>query len=138
MRVSQRVDYALRGLVALSQRPFGTSMAAGDIADRLALPRRFLEQQFTSLAQAGILECRRGAGGGCSLARPAAMITAADVVRALEGVALDVPRTSGTVVSDMWSDVGAALDEALDRVTLAALAAQQNHLDAQGASVYYI
>lgn len=138
MRVSQRVDYALRGLVALAQRTPGTSVAAGDIADELGLPRRFLEQQFTALAQAGILECRRGAGGGCSMARPAAMVTAADVVRALEGTSLDVPRTSGTVVSDMWADVAHALDEALDGVNLADLAGRQNELDASAAAVYYI
>jgi len=138
MRVSQRVDNALRGLVALAQRPPGTPVAAGDIADSLALPRRFLEQQFTALAQAGIVECRRGAGGGCALARPAAMITAAEVVRALEGASLDVPRTSGTVVSDMWAGVARALDDALEVVTLADLAAQQNALDASAAAIYYI
>ena len=138
MRVSQRVDYALRGLVALAQRPPGTPVAAGDLADALGLPRRFLEQQFTALAQAGVVECRRGAGGGCALARPAAMITAADVIVALEGGSLDVPRTSGTVVSDMWADVARTLDEALSTVTLADLAAQQSELDASAAAIYYI
>jgi Rrf2 family cysteine metabolism transcriptional repressor len=138
MRVSQRVDYALRGLVALAQRPAGAPIAAGDIADRLGLPRRFLEQQFTALAQAGILECRRGAGGGCTLARPASEITAADVVRVLEGAALDVPRTSGTVVSDMWAEIADALDQELARITIADLASAQDSLDASQAAVYYI
>jgi len=138
MRVSQRVDYALRGLVALAQRPEGTSIAAGEIADRLSLPRRFLEQQFTALAQAGVVECRRGAGGGCSLARPADEVTAADVVRALEGGSLDVPRTSGTVVSDMWADIARSLDDALSEVTLADLASGQDSLDASQAAIYYI
>jgi Rrf2 family protein len=138
MRVSQRVDYALRGLVALAQLPEGTSVAAGEIADQLSLPRRFLEQQFTALSQAGVVECRRGAGGGCSLARPAAQVTAADVVHALEGGSLDVPRTSGTVVSDMWAEVARSVDEALSAFTIAELAAGQNQLDASRAAIYYI
>lgn len=138
MRISQRLDYALRGLVALAQRPAGTAVAAGDIADSLSLPRRFLEQQFTALAQAGMLECRRGAGGGCSLSRSAEDITVAEVVRALEGAALDVPRTSGTVVSEMWGDVARALDRVLEGVTLAELVRGQDRLDASLAAVYYI
>lgn len=138
MRVSQRLDYALRGLVALAQRPEGAAVAAGELADSLSLPRRFLEQQFTALSQAGVVECRRGAGGGCSLARPAADITAADVVRALEGDALDVPRTSGTVVTEMWAEVASSLDEALAGITLADLAGRQNALEASQAAIYYI
>jgi Rrf2 family protein len=138
VRVSQRLDYALRGLVALAQRPAGTSVAAGEIADALALPRRFLEQQFTTLAQAGVVECKRGAGGGCSLARPAAEVTVADVVRAVEGSVLDVPRASGTVASDMWVDVEHALEGVLAGISLADLAARQDLLDASTAAIYYI
>lgn len=138
MRVSQRLDYALRGLVALAQRPPGTSVAAGDLADSLSLPRRFLEQQFTALAQAGLVECRRGAGGGCALARPANDLSVADVVRALEGAALDVPRTSGTIVSDMWADVAQGLDGILAGISVADLASRQDALDAMQAAIYYI
>jgi DNA-binding IscR family transcriptional regulator len=60
------------------------------------------------------------------------------VVRALAGGALDVPRTSGTVVSEMWADIAASLDEALAHVTLADLAERQNALEASQAAIYYI
>jgi Rrf2 family protein len=138
MRVSQRLDYALRGLVALAQRPPGSSTAAGEIADELLLPRRFLEQQFTALGQAGIVDCRRGAGGGCALARAAGDVSVADVVRALEGTALDVPRTHGTVVSEMWAEVALSLEATLAAVTLADLAKRQDRFDASQAAIYYI
>lgn len=138
MRVSQRLDYALRGLVAVAQRPGGSPVAAGEVADALQLPRRFLEQQFTALAQAGLLECRRGSGGGCTLARPADDISVLDVVNALEGAALDVPHTSGTVVSDMWAEVAHSLAETLDTITVAQLAERQDRLDESQAAVYYI
>ena len=138
MRVSQRLDYALRGLVWLAQRPAGSSVTAGEVADALMLPRRFLEQQFTALAQAGLLECRRGAGGGCTLARRGEEITVLDFVNALEGAALDVPRTRGTVVASMWADVAGSVDRTLAAITVAELARSHDRLDASEAAVYCI
>jgi Rrf2 family protein len=138
VRVSQRLDYALRGLTALAESPPGAHVAAGEIADGLGLPRRFVEQQFSALARAGLVDCRRGAGGGCALARPAEEITAGDIVRAVQGVVLDVPKVSGSAVSEMWSASAAALAQALDETDLASLAKRQKELDAQAAPMYYI
>ncbi|MDO8964600.1 MAG: Rrf2 family transcriptional regulator [Coriobacteriia bacterium] len=138
MRVSQRLDYTLRGLTSLAERPAGTFLAAGEIADSLSLPRRFVEQQFTALARAGLVECRRGAGGGCALARPASEISVGEVVRAVQGSVLDVPRVTGSAVSEMWADSAAALDEALEEVTIEELATRQRELDAEAAPMYYI
>lgn len=138
MRVSQRLDYTLRGLTALAQQPPGSHVAAGEIADALGLPRRFVEQQFTALSRAGLVECRRGSGGGCALARPADEITVGEVVRASQGTVIDVPKVTGSAVSDMWSDAAASLEAALEGVTLEQLAARQRELDAQAAPMYYI
>jgi Rrf2 family protein len=138
MRVSQRLDYTVRGLTALAERPFGTYVAAGEIADELALPRRFVEQQFTALARAGLVDCRRGAGGGCSLARPADEISVAEIVRAVQGTILDVPHVTGSAVSEMWAASTGALETALDDVSLAELAQRQKELDAESSPMYYI
>ena len=138
MRVSQRLDYTLRGLTSLAQLPPGTHVAAGELADDLGLPWRFVEQQFSALARAGLVNCRRGAGGGCALARGATYITVGEVVRAVQGTVIDVPRMTGSAVSDMWSGVAAALESALDDVTLADLASGQKEIDAQAAPMYYI
>lgn len=138
MRVSQRLDYTVRALTSLAARPQGQFVAAGDIADELVLPRRFVEQQFTLLARAGIVECRRGAGGGCALARPAESVTVADVVRALQRAILDVPHVTGSAVSEMWMAASDELEATLSRTTLADLAARQADLDAQAAAMYYI
>lgn len=138
MRVSQRLDYTVRGLTALAERAFGAFVAAGDIADELSLPRRFVEQQFTALARAGLVECRRGAGGGCALARPADEITVAQIVRAVQGNVLDVPRVTGSSVSEMWAASAASLELALEDTTLADLADRQRGLDAEASPMYYI
>jgi len=75
MRVSQRLDYALRAIVLLAAQPPGDYVAAGDLADRLLMPRRFVEQQISVLTRAGIVESRRGSNGGAALSRPASEIS---------------------------------------------------------------
>jgi Rrf2 family protein len=138
VRVSSRLDYALRALIALAERPPGSRIAAGDVADAMGLPRRFVEQQLTVLAHASLVDCRRGAGGGCVLARPADEITVGQVVRAIEGYVLDVPHATGSAVSEMWERAGDSFEGSLDTVTLAELAVRQRELDAERAPVYYI
>jgi Rrf2 family protein len=138
VRVSQRLDYSLRGLTALALQEPGAYVAAGEIADDLGLPRRFVEQQFTVLARAGIVECRRGAGGGCALLRPAGEITVAEIVRAVQRIVMDVPQVTGSAVSEMWASASAALELALEGTTLADLAARQRELDVNAAAMYFI
>lgn len=138
MRVSQRVDYALRALVLLARCCEDEQIAAGDIAERLNLPRRFVEQQFTELARNGIVKCRRGAGGGCTLARPAATITVREVVAALEGDVLDVPHVSGSAATELWAGAAQSLAEFLEGVSIAELAERQKVIDAEHSSMYYI
>lgn len=138
MRVSQRLDYALRALVLLAMQRDGEYVAAGDLADRLGLPRRFVEQQVTALARAGVVECRRGAAGGCALARPAEQISVGDVVVALDGEVLDVPRQSSSAAAEVWQGAALELEAFLAGVDLATVALRQRELDASSAPMYYI
>ncbi|PKQ37367.1 MAG: transcriptional regulator [Actinobacteria bacterium HGW-Actinobacteria-1] len=138
MRVSQRLDYSLRLLIALAQLETGVLVSAGELAERLALPRRFLELQATALAKHDLVECRRGTGGGCCLARPAETITVADVVRAVEGTLLDAPLAPGLASTETWKAAGVVLGEYLGSVTLADLAVRQRALDADRVPMYFI
>ncbi len=138
MRVPQRLDYALRAMTAIASLPPGVTIAAGEVADRLGLPRRFVEQQVTALGKQGLLVSHRGARGGSSLARPASEVTVADVVRALQGVVLDVPAVTGSAVSEMWGAAARRLEDVLGETTIEELAARQRELDRQGAPMYHI
>lgn len=138
MRVSQRLDYALRALVVLAMQPPGTYVAAGDLADRLNLPRRFVEQQITELARAGVVECRRGSSGGCALARSSEDITVADIAIALQGEVLDVPQLTGSAAALVWQEAADHLRDQLASVDLASVAARQRTLDSAAAPMYYI
>jgi Rrf2 family protein len=138
MRVSQRLDYAVRALVLLASQPPGQFVAAAALADSLSLPRRFVEQQITTLSRAGVVECRRGAFGGCALAKPAHEISAHDIVLAIEGEAIDVPRQTGSASAELWRDVAAAAERALTDASLADLAERQREIDEAGEPIYYI
>jgi Rrf2 family protein len=138
VRVPQRLDYALRALVLLALQPEGEYIAAGELADHLSLPRRFVEQQVTALARAGIVRCRRGASGGCALDRAATEITALDVVEAVQGEVLDVPRVTGSAASELWAEASDRLGEYLGTVTLAHLAEQQRQIDGAAVTMYWI
>lgn len=138
MRVSQRLDHTLRGLVELAASPPGRAITAGEVAGRLSIPRRFLEQQFTAMAKRGLVTCQRGAGGGCALARPATAISVGDVARAVQGQVLDVPHLSSSAASEVWADAASRLGRALDAVTLADIAARQAEMDRAASAMYYI
>jgi Rrf2 family protein len=132
MRVSAKTDYALRAAVELAAAADGSVPIKGErLATSQAIPLRFLENILLQLRHAGIVESRRGADGGYRLARPAAEITLADVIRAIDGPLANVsgarPETldfqgSSEPLRDVWIAVRASLRSVLERVTLADVA----------------
>jgi Rrf2 family protein len=125
-------------LVALAKLPAGTVAGSGDLAVRLGLPRRFGEQQMTALAKTGLIDARRGTGGGCSLARPASEITVLDVVEAVQGRALDVPLSTGSATAEFWAGAAGALEDWLRSASLADLVRRQAEMDAASGPMYFI
>src|SRR3954463_5447454 len=91
MMFSTKAEYGIRVMAHLAQHANEASGAAetpislGSIADAEGLPLAYLEHLVQRLRRAGLVESRRGAHGGYSLARPAAEGTMAEVVEALEG-----------------------------------------------------
>lgn len=85
MRVTAKVDYAIRAAAALAKLSDGAPVPSAAIAEAQAIPQHFLENILRELRLAGILQTVRGAEGGYLLARPAKTITLADIIRAVEG-----------------------------------------------------
>jgi Rrf2 family protein len=69
----------------LAKRGGDDPISLGSIADAEGLPLAYLEHLVQRLRKADLVESRRGAHGGYTLAREAGEITMAEVVRALEG-----------------------------------------------------
>ena len=129
MRVSAKTDYALRAALELAAAAADEKPMKGErIATAQAIPLRFLENILMQLRHAGLVDSRRGAEGGYRLARPAAEVTLADVIRAIDGPLAGVggarPETlafQGVAepMRDVWIGVRASLRNVLERVTLA-------------------
>ncbi|MDX6514077.1 MAG: hypothetical protein QOE36_3581 [Gaiellaceae bacterium] len=130
MRVSAKVDYALRASIELASA--GEGPVKGDrIAQAQGIPVKFLENILVELKHAGLVRSQRGVEGGYWLARPPAEIAVADVVRAVEGPIANVrgegPERveyvgSAVPLRDVWIAVRANLRAVLANVTLADLA----------------
>jgi Rrf2 family protein len=128
VRVSAKTDYALRAALELAAAPDEKPVKGERIATAQAIPLRFLENILMQLRHAGLVESRRGADGGYRLARPAAEVTLADVIRAIDGPLAGVsgarPETldfTGVAepMRDVWIAVRASLRGVLEGVTLA-------------------
>lgn len=93
--LSQKARYGLRALVELARQEAG-QVTAGELAARAGAPRKFLEGILLELARGGVVMSRRGKFGGYALARPAAEISFAEVIRIVDGPLALAPCVSRT------------------------------------------
>ena len=127
MRISAKVDYAMRALVELAAASDGRPVTAERLADAQGIPQKFLQNILLELRRAGIVASHRGPEGGHALARPADTITVADVIRAVDGplgsVAGHAPEDmeyqgSTMRLRDTWVAVRASVRGVLEGITL--------------------
>lgn len=127
MRISARSDYAVRAVVEVAAAA-PHRVKVEHVAGAQDIPAKFLEQIMTDLRRSAVLTSRRGIEGGYTLARPAAEITIADVIRAVDGpLAWVRDERPGSVeyggvaapLREVWVAVRAALRGVLDTVTIA-------------------
>jgi len=144
MMFSTRAEYGVRVMIHLARQaetggPGSGPCSLAQIAESDGLPFAYLEHLAARLKRAGLIESRRGAHGGYLLARPAAEITMAEVIEALEGqiapIECVVEQADGKLTctreseSDfvcttkvLWTKVQGAIVRTLTEVTLAELA----------------
>lgn len=134
MHVSAKVDYAMRALLELANaaRADNRSLVKGDeLAAAQGIPMKFLEAILRDLRNDGIVASRRGVAGGYRLDRDPAVITVADVVRALEGPLAAVrgerPENveydgAAEHLGEVWIAARVAIRAVLEHVTLQQIA----------------
>lgn len=132
MRLSARVDYALRAMVELAaaadQHSTGPApMTAEQVAKAQDIPPKFLESILLQTRRAGLVHAQRGPEGGYWLARPAREITLGQVIRAIDGPLANVrgqrPEDLGyhgaaAALQDVWIALRASEREILDLVSI--------------------
>ena len=131
MRVSAKSDYALRALIELAVRPDGDPVSAEELGRLQEIPHGFLQAILADLRRSGIVLSQRGQAGGWRLARDAADVTVADVIRAVDGPLVSVHGTrpeavtyngSAAALQLVWIAARSSLREVCEQVSIRALA----------------
>ncbi|SCE91387.1 Rrf2 family protein [Micromonospora viridifaciens] len=140
MRLSARVDYALRAAVELAAVASGARagrsrpVTAEQIARAQEIPPKFLESILLQLRRGGIVHAQRGPEGGYWLARPATEISLAEVIRVIDGPLAHIrgqrPEQLGyqgaaRALQEVWIALRASEREILELVTIADVASGQ-------------
>jgi Rrf2 family protein len=94
--LSKRAKYAIKALLALADHGQGEPMRIADLAQREHIPPKFLELILLGLKNQGMLQSRKGKGGGYLLARDPADIYLGQIVRMFDGPLAPVPCASQT------------------------------------------
>ena len=94
--LSKQSKYAIKALLALADHERGEPVRIADLAREEQIPPKFLELILLGLKNQGILQSRKGKGGGYLLARDPADIYLGQIVRMFDGPLAPVPCASQT------------------------------------------
>jgi len=139
MRLTTKGRYAVTAMIDIALHRHRGPVSVTEVAERQAISGAYLEQLFSKLKRAGLLQSVRGPGGGYELARPLADVSVSDIIAAV-GEGVDATRCHGAadchdgamcLTHDLWSALSAHIDQFLSSVTLDTLLAARG---AQAAS----
>ncbi|WP_298433469.1 Rrf2 family transcriptional regulator [Geobacter sp.] len=94
--ISKKTKYALMALIYLAREYDRGPVLIADLAERENIPKKFLELILLALKNNGILQSKKGKGGGYYLGRAAKDISIGQVIRVLDGPLAPVPCVSET------------------------------------------
>ena len=136
MNVSQKCQYALRGIFELSKRMGRRPTPISEIAAAQSIPPRFLELIFGELRQGGFIESRRGSRGGYLLTTAPQSLSVGQIIRFIDGPVAPVKCVSGAEAPQcplnarcafvgMWARARDAVAEVYDCTTFQDLLDQE-------------
>jgi len=120
----------MRLMVDLARHYGEGAVSLHAVATREQLPEAYLEQLVANLRKAGLVQGKRGAGGGYTLARDPEAISAGDIVRALEGpiepqvctaegeAVVNCALQPGCATHHVWMTLQSTIAKALDGMSL--------------------
>jgi Rrf2 family protein len=141
--ISHKSKYALKAALVLAQEYGRGPVLISEIANREGIPRKFLELILLELRNRGILQSKKGKGGGYFLGRTPDEITLGEILRDIEGPLAPIPCVSHTAymrcqecrdertcgIRMVMKDVRDATARILDSTTLADVLNRVERLD---------
>lgn len=139
MHITYRGDYALKAILDLALHHASEPVTIHELAKRLDIPNKFLEQILLDLKRGGFVESRRGKVGGYLLAKPASEIKLGEVIRFIEGPIEAIAcvdrgykgcrETKCCVFRGIWQDVSKATAKIVDNINFEDLAKKNKRVD---------
>ena len=152
--LSQKTKYALQALQVLAREHGKGPILISELAGKDAIPKKFLEVILLELKNQGILQSKKGKGGGYFLRRPPEKITLGQVIRVFDGPLAPLPCASESAFMKcdecrdvatcgtrfVMKEVRDAMAKIVDGTTLADLLKRVDLLekDRQKGNMYYI
>ena len=133
MRLTTKGRFAVTAMIDLALNAQNNAVKLNSISERQQISLSYLEQLFSKLRRAGLVESRRGPGGGYILGRDAGEINIAQIIAAAEDE-LDATLCKGKancqsgapcLTHNLWENLNHTINAYLSSVTLAGLLAQQ-------------
>jgi Rrf2 family iron-sulfur cluster assembly transcriptional regulator len=130
MIFSRPCEYAIHAMTSLAVARGGAARAE-EIAQSEEIPLPILSKVLQDLARKGLLESRRGPGGGFRLSRRPELITLRDVVAAIDGLDQFYMCVTGLSscsdempcpLHEMWKEMRAGLMESFEKTNLETMA----------------
>ncbi|HVA66288.1 MAG TPA: Rrf2 family transcriptional regulator [Elusimicrobiota bacterium] len=131
MKISSSTEYAARLMAVLARSQSEASVSAERLSALENIPADYVNQILLKLKRAGLVESRRGQGGGYALARAPQGVTLGQIMRAVEGRIFegvcekyesgerDCRHQSRCAISPVWRKLAVLVESYLDGVTLA-------------------
>lgn len=129
--MSAKAEYAVRAMIELATVEAGVLVKTEDLAHAQGIPAQFLVDILTNLRTDRLVRSHRGRDGGYTLARSAADISIADVLRCIDGPLAsvrdmglgDLPYSGPTAaLTDVWRALRASMRSVLEETSLADVA----------------
>lgn len=147
MRISAKARYAMATMVYFAMEyPNKRKFSVQEVAERLNISKIYMEQVFTQLKAAGIVNATKGPQGGYSLARDPSEITAYQVLSTTETslfdaasatVADSVPSIESALMDEVYNAMDASVKKQLSGITLEQLA-WRAHQNSNDGYMYYV
>ena len=137
MRLTTKGRFAVTAMLDLAMNAQGNAVKLNAISERQSISLSYLEQLFSKLRRAGLVESIRGPGGGYILGRPADSINIAQIITAAEdrldatqcGSKANCNQGAPCLTHDLWENLNKTINDYLSGVTLQSIIEQKNCSD---------
>lgn len=137
-----KAKYSIRAILHLARNQGNPPVQIKDIADKEAIPHKFLERILVDLRNVGLLQSKMGKFGGYYLERSPDTISLSTVIRMIDGPLAPVPCVSQTayakckdcfdekscVIRTVMKEVRNSTAKILDETTFQDLLTRENAL----------